>query len=204
MSQIIWLARHGNRLDFVHPEWFNTACRRYDPPLSDNGFIQARQLAQRLQAEKIEYIFASPFLRTIQTAHLIAEQIHLPIKLEAGLGEWHNPDWMSEKPEIHLPDELEQLYPLIDWSYRSQILPDYPESLVKVKQRTQLAINKILQKFRGNMLIVGHAISVTGIAQALIGDGNQINTSLCSLTQIIQQDHQWLLALNGDTSHLSS
>ncbi|HEY9813715.1 MAG TPA: histidine phosphatase family protein, partial [Candidatus Sericytochromatia bacterium] len=25
MPQTVWIARHGNRLDFVNPEWFNTA-----------------------------------------------------------------------------------------------------------------------------------------------------------------------------------
>jgi broad specificity phosphatase PhoE len=48
MSQTIWIARHGNRLDFVRPEWFDTALRPYDPPLSKDGFVQAKQLAKRL------------------------------------------------------------------------------------------------------------------------------------------------------------
>jgi hypothetical protein len=41
MTQIVWIARHGNRLDFVNPEWFNTAERPYDPPLSEDGIEQA-------------------------------------------------------------------------------------------------------------------------------------------------------------------
>ena len=73
MSQIVWIARHANRLDFVYPDWFLTAKRRYDPPLSDDGMIQAQQLAKRLKGKKITHIFASPFLRTIQTANAIAE-----------------------------------------------------------------------------------------------------------------------------------
>lgn len=61
MSSTLYLARHGNRLDFVYPEWFNTAPRKYDPPLSEDGKIQAQQLAQRLIKEKIDYIVSSPF-----------------------------------------------------------------------------------------------------------------------------------------------
>ncbi|MBV8884961.1 MAG: histidine phosphatase family protein, partial [Chroococcidiopsidaceae cyanobacterium CP_BM_RX_35] len=68
MAQTVWLARHGNRIDFVNPEWFKTAERRYDPHLSDDGVVQAQQLAQRLKGEGIAHIFASPFLRTVQTA----------------------------------------------------------------------------------------------------------------------------------------
>lgn len=52
MTQIVWIARHGNRLDFVNPEWFNTAERPYDPPLSEDGIVQAKQLGQRLVGEK--------------------------------------------------------------------------------------------------------------------------------------------------------
>ena len=55
MSQIVWIARHANRLDFVYPDWFLTAERRYDPPLSDDGMIQAQQLAKRLKGEKIAH-----------------------------------------------------------------------------------------------------------------------------------------------------
>ena len=203
MSQIIWIARHGNRLDFVQPEWFNTAQRRYDPPLSDDGIIQAEELAQRLQNETIIHIFASPFLRTIQTAHIVAEKLNLPLKLEAGLGEWHNPEWMTEKPVIHSQNELQSRYPLIDWNYRSQIRPQYPESNTAVNQRTREITNRLTKQFTDNILLIGHGISVMGVAQALVGDAHQIKASLCSLTKIVKEDYQWQLKINGDTSHLS-
>lgn len=61
MSQTVWIARHANRLDFVNPDWFLTAERRYDPPLSEDGIVQAQQLARRLKPENIAHIFASPF-----------------------------------------------------------------------------------------------------------------------------------------------
>ena len=48
-QQTVWIARHGNRIDFVNPEWFNTAKRPYDPHLSDDGILQAQKLANRLR-----------------------------------------------------------------------------------------------------------------------------------------------------------
>ena len=203
MSQIIWVARHGNRLDFVHPEWFSTAPRRYDPPLSNDGIIQAQELAQRLQNETIVHIFASPFLRTIQTAHIIAEKLNLPLKLEAGLAEWHNPKWMTEKPVIHPPNELQSLYPLIDWSYQSQMKAQYPESIDAVNQRIREITICLTKRFTDNILLIGHGISVVGIAQTLVGDHYQIKASLCSLTKIVKENYHWQLKINGDTSHLS-
>ena len=102
MAQIVWIARHANRLDFVNPEWFNTAERRYDPPLSDDGIEQAKLLAKRLKGVGIRHIFASPFLRTVQTAHAVSETIGVPVKVEAGLSEWLNAEWMTEKQFTNL------------------------------------------------------------------------------------------------------
>ena len=85
MTQIVWIARHANRLDFVNPEWFLTAERPFDPPISEDGKVQAQQLARRLKGENISHIFASPFLRTVQTANYVAEALSLSINLESGL-----------------------------------------------------------------------------------------------------------------------
>ena len=73
MPQTVWIARHGNRIDFVNPDWFLTAERPYDPHLSEDGHVQAKQLANRLKGEGISHIFASPFLRTVQTANHAAK-----------------------------------------------------------------------------------------------------------------------------------
>ena len=207
MSVNVLLARHGNRLDFVYPDWFNTAIKRYDPPLSEDGKIQAQELAQRLTTEKIDHLIASPFLRTIQTAHIVAETLDLTIKLEAGLSEWHNSDWMSEAPQIHSPSELELLYSRIDWSYRSQILPQYPETEQEVLQRMKLTAETITQQFSGNVLLIGHGISVVGIAQGLLNSQEEIKASLCSLTKLVKnkiEQNDWQLILNGETSFLTN
>jgi broad specificity phosphatase PhoE len=207
MSVHIWIARHGNRLDFVHPQWFNTAIKRYDPPLSEDGKIQAQELAQRLKSEQINHLLASPFLRTIQTAHIVADTLDLTIKLEAGLSEWHNSDWMSETPQIHSQKELEPLYPRIDWSYRSQILPKYPETKSEVLKRMKLTAETITEQFSGNVLLIGHGISVVGIAQGLLNSQEEIKASLCSLTKLVKnnlEQNDWQLMLNGETSFLTN
>jgi broad specificity phosphatase PhoE len=203
MPQTVWIARHANRLDFVHPEWFNTAKRRYDPPLSEDGLIQAQQLAQRLKTESIHHIFASPFLRTIQTAHAVAEVLDLPVKLEAGLGEWHNREWMSETPEIHPLEELLPDYPRIDPSYTSRLIPQYPESRETVNERTAKIAQLLVAEFTENLLLVGHGISVLGTTTGLIGGTPTVNAALCSLVQVVNQENRWEMLLNGDTSHLS-
>ncbi len=206
MSQIVWIARHANRLDFVNPDWFLTAERRYDPPLSDDGFIQAQQLAKRLQAEKITRIFASPFLRTVQTANAVAEALDLPIKLETGLSEWLNPAWMTEEPERLSTPALAELFPRIDISYTPRIAAKYPETHEQVRSRSgQTARCLAKENFPHQILLVAHGASVLGGAMGLVGEiaKTEVKASLCSLVKVVRQEPEWLLELKGDTSHLS-
>ncbi len=206
MSQIVWIARHANRLDFVNPDWFLTAERRYDPPLSDDGFVQAQQLAKRLRSENITQIFASPFLRTVQTANAVAQVLDLPIKLETGLSEWLNPAWMTEEPEKLSIPALKQLFPRIDISYTPRIVAKYPETQEQVRERSgQTARCLAAEHFPENILLVAHGASVLGGAMGLVGEiaKTEVKASLCSLVKVVRQDSEWLLELKGDTSHLT-
>ena len=203
MTQTVWIARHGNRLDFVNPEWFNTAERRYDPPLSDDGVVQAQELAARLKSEKIAHIFASPFLRTVQTASEVAKVLDIPIKLEAGICEWLNPNWMDVAPETHPPELLAQEFPMIDWEYQSLVTPQYPETENRLYQRTADTVNKLVQNFSENILIVGHGASVLGMAKGLVAQNLIFKVSICSLTKVINYNDNWQMELIADTSHLS-
>ena len=203
MAQTIWIARHGNRLDFVHPEWFNTAERRYDPPLSADGVIQAQQLAQRLKSEHIAHIFASPFLRTVQTAHEVAKVLDLPIKLEAGLGEWLNRDWMTQMPERLPPEVLAEQYPQIDLNYQSHLNPQYPESLEQLQGRNAQIGQILTQAYSEDILLVGHGATVMWVTAGLVVGEPEVKASLCCIVKMVRENGQWELKLNGDTSHLS-
>ncbi|PSB10972.1 histidine phosphatase family protein [Pleurocapsa sp. CCALA 161] len=203
MPQTVWIARHGNRLDFINPEWFNTATRRYDPPLSEDGFIQAAELGQRLKSEKIKHLFVSPFLRTIQTANEVAQIMNLEMKLEAGLSEWHNSQWMTQSPEIHPQEFLATAYPAIDWSYQSQIYPQYPETKADVNRRTAATIKQLLSQYDEDILIVGHGASVFGVTQGLVANIPDAKIALCSLTKVVGNVDNWNLEFYADTSHLS-
>ena len=203
MTQTLWIARHGNRLDFVNPDWFNTAERPYDPPLSDDGVGQARELGQRLRGERIKHIFASPFLRTVQTANQIAQILDLPIKMEAGLSEWLNPEWMRTEPERLSVEELQQRFPCIDSGYTSRVIPQYPETNEKVLERTAQTARLLTQEFAEDILLVGHGASVVGSTWGLIPGQPEVNAALCCLVKLVRHEEKWVMKLNGDTSHLS-
>ena len=204
MHQTVWIARHGNRLDFVNPDWFNTAKRPYDPPLSEDGFIQAQELGQRLKSEKISHIFCSPFLRTIQTADCVAEMLDLPLKLEAGLSEWLNPEWMRTKPETLSRKVLQEHFSRLDLGYTSRVVPEYPETMGQLGERTARIARTLVEEFTQDILLVGHGASVCGTTKGLVGGNPYINASLCCLVKLVGQSKNWHMELNGDVSHLSS
>jgi broad specificity phosphatase PhoE len=203
MTQTVWIARHGNRLDFVNPEWFNTAERPYDPPLSEDGLIQAKQLGQRLVREGIKHIFASPFLRAVQTANPVAEALDLSIKLESGLSEWLNPAWMKTEPERLSIDALQEQFPRIDPSYTSRVIAKYPETNEMVLERTAQTAKCLTAEFSEDMLLVGHGASVVGTTHGLVGGTPEVNAALCCLVKLVRQEQGWMMELNGDTSHVS-
>lgn len=203
MTQIVWIARHGNRLDFVNPDWFLTAERPYDPPLSDDGVLQAKALGERLVGEGISHIFASPFLRTVQTANQVAEALNLPIKLESGLSEWLNASWMPTVPE-RLPIEvLAEQYPRIDLSYTSRVVANYPETSEEALERSGETARRLAAEFSQDILLVGHGASVLGATKGLVGGSPEVNAVLCCLVKVARHDEEWVMELNGDTSHLS-
>lgn len=204
MNQNVWIARHGNRLDFVRPEWFQTAQRRYDPPLSDDGRVQARQLGDRLRSENIDHIFASPFLRTVETAHAVAETLDLPVKLEWGLCEWLNADWMTSTPETQTPEMLARQFPRLDLDYRSRVDARYPETETQALSRAGQTARVLAAEFSGDLLLVGHGASVLGMARGLVGDDCYVHACLCCLVRVSRRGSQWRLERDGtDMSHLS-
>ncbi len=198
----IWLARHGNRQDFVNFEWRKTAERPEDPGLSTDGLIQAHELGIRLQRESIDHIFASPFLRTIETAHQVAEVLDQTIKLEAGLGEYIKPRGFHGQPKLLTPAELHDEFVRIDQGYCDRIHPQYPETWPDLRLRTCKTIHALTQDFPGNLLLVSHAASIKGLTLALNPRASRWDSPLCGITKLVHQNNHWNIELQREASHL--
>ncbi len=189
--QTIWLIRHAHRLDFVRPEWFDTAIYPYDPPLSPLGLSQAIDLAEQLSQLPIERIFTSPFLRTIQTADPLARRLQIPIQLEWGLSEWLCADWTRSFPITTPLAQLKEDYHSIDFAYDSLVIPSYPETLEELSSRmTMLSLELIQTNPEHNILIIAHKGSTLGMVAALTGDDTWLNYDLqcAELIELIRQD----------------
>jgi broad specificity phosphatase PhoE len=54
-----------------------------DPPLTDLGRDQACEAAERLRGENVRRLVASPYLRALETAEIIAAELDIPVTVEA-------------------------------------------------------------------------------------------------------------------------
>lgn len=202
MAQTVWLSRHGNRQDFVDPDWRRSAEWPHDPGLSPDGLEQAQQLGQRLAQEHVEYIFASPFLRTVQTAHAVAEALDQRVYLEPGIGEWMNAEWFDGPPERRDPEVLAEEYPSIDLNYTPRGEPSFPETKEETFARAGETARRLAGAYSGPILLIGHGITVTGSVNGLLGRTRDMECALCTLYKLVRHGEGWTMELEGDAGHL--
>jgi broad specificity phosphatase PhoE len=197
------LIRHAHRLDFIQPEWFNTAIYPYDPPLSALGWQQALELVPKLlhlpiiygASGTIDRLFASPYLRTLQTAYPIASGINrvrqglgLKICIENGLREWLHPDWSPTLPEtLPLAEKILQV-PLIDLKYSGILEPQYPETLAAVNSRSQQVAEKLAGLSDRCVAIVAHKHTLSGMLTALLPANSTIPEFLPAMALVLTSD----------------
>ena len=203
MSQRIWIVRHGNREDFQNPGWSRTALRPFDPALSADGETQAKEVGLSLQGEHIQRVFASPFLRTIQTASHIADALDLPVCLEPGIGEIL-PNVQST-PQLLPADERRQRFPRIDEKYTAINVLPYPETSEEGHERAAIAARTLTDRFPNlNMLMVTHGAPVVGIVRGLTGLEDRITVPLCCIFTLQRNGSDWDVIQLSETSHLSN
>ncbi|RME54586.1 MAG: histidine phosphatase family protein [Caldilineae bacterium] len=202
MPQQIWLVRHGNREDFGNPDWSRTAARPYDPALSPDGERQAQEAAQVLAGAAIHRIFASPFLRTVQTAHAAAEALDLTVALEPGIGEIL--PTVQEQPELLPPQVLQEHFPRLDLSHTPVGRLAYPEPEAAGLRRAANAAQALADRYANqNLLLVTHAAPVVGIVRHLADRPERISVPLCAIFVLERSDARWRLVQQADVSHLS-
>ncbi len=199
----IWIVRHGLRVDFTDPDWVKTAENPYNPPLDEKGIKQAEETAVRLMSEQIDYIFTSPFLRTLQTANAIAEKKGMKFNVETGFSEWLKSDEFSYKPELPSPDEMAEKFPFLNTSYESVTPSAYPESRNELDKRTEKVLSEIINKYNGNILIISHGSPIKSIYKSLINVVPDDYQPMCSVSLFSLVSGEWKLEINSDSSHLT-
>lgn len=204
MEQTLWIVRHGNREDFNNPGWSVKAERPHDPALSPDGEQQAQELGASLRRQSIDRIYASPYLRTIQTASHIADALDLPIRLEPGLGECLPA--LREMPLIISEEERARRFTRIDPVHTPLYQPTFPEPEPTAHQRAAQTVRALADHHAGeNLLFVTHASPIVGIVRHLTGTQEKISVPLCGLFTLRRRhkEDDWNLIQIADVSHLS-
>lgn len=199
---VLWLARHGDREDFADPFWVDTAARPHDPGLSPEGIDQAKRLGARLRGEGIARVFASPFLRAVETAHHVAEAIGAPISLEPGLGEILYADWFDAPPEPLPFAVMQARFPRVEAGHAPLVVPRYPETIDDAFRRSLQTAEALAARASAPLLLVGHGVSILGIAQGLASPAEAVDCAPCSLFKLVR-DERWRMDLSGDVAHLA-
>ncbi len=135
----IILLRHEER-DLSDPRFFTE--------LTPKGKENALKLVNKLSKEKIDVIFSSPFLRTLQTIYPYANHFNKKVNVEYGLYEYiHNPifnkdNWYHSLEE-YKNDKYVYIYNIINHKYKSII----DKSDFKILEETKNLENRLIKFF---------------------------------------------------------
>ena len=199
MTKLI-LARHGETAWNVGKVFRG----RVDVDLDEVGFKQAELLGKYLGNWELEAIYSSPLRRALDTANMVARYQKVVVWVAEGLTDFDYGEWQS------LPEqEVSRLYPTLlnEW-YNSPHKAEMPggESLEDVTRRAVEAVNGILARHRGNVLLVSHRVVLKVLVCYLLGLDNShfwnIRQDVCGITTFDYVDGRFILTRHNDTSHL--
>lgn len=153
---LMYLVRHGATDHNVARPPRLQGCRT-DPPLSEAGLRQAQATADLLVAYEIDAVYASPLLRSRQTAEIVAAPHGLNVDqldeiIEVDVGDWEGRSW----------DEIERT----DCEAYRLFMEDpgsHPylggESFGQVQERVVPAFEQLLAQHPGAQIVLaGHNI----------------------------------------------
>lgn len=205
MTEELYVVRHGQRRDSVDPGWAATADRVHDPPLTELGRWAAWRVGRRFARADTSFaaVYASPFLRTVETADEICRELGATFELESGLGEYRDPEWFDSEPETLPEHGLRERFGTVRVGRDPHVVPAFPETRSEASARIAAAARRLVEGAPGPVLLVGHGITVAGVVEGLVGPDAAADAPLCGVTRLVAGvDGAWELDYTGDTSHL--
>jgi len=136
MKTNIFLVRHAQST--YTPDELNR-------PLSEKGLRDAEVINEVLLAENINYVFSSPYKRAIQTVEGAAKNIKTEVIIEEGFKERR----IAEESVDDFDNAMIKLWTNYDFSFNGG------ESNFQAQKRGVKSINKILDEYKGNNIVIG-------------------------------------------------
>ncbi len=137
-----------------------------DPELAPDGLRQAELLAQYLESEHIDAVYASPMARARQTAEPLAERLQMEIRISPGVAEWD-----QNSPE-YVP--VEELKAANDPRWHAMLAGEWSsdESEEDFRARVLDAVEAIVDDHRGEKVaVVCHGGIINGYLSHILGLG---------------------------------
>lgn len=227
-KQCVWIVRYG-LTEFPLVENQGPFDSDIDPT---EGILHATSIAQRLASAPSppQLIYASPFVRTTHTAHIIASQVSskTPVRIETGLTEWLTPSLLVEpdgkKTEPQTAVQLSKRFSSIDVSYNSVNpvvsdddctdvppgAPHFVETEPALLKRCETTLTRVLDQVGDESIaIVSHAPCDQAMALFLEGAPSLKDSKLgpwplggITMFSRDSKEDSWKLELYGDTSHM--
>jgi probable phosphoglycerate mutase len=201
----VFMVRHGATVLSTEDRFAGAT----DVALSDEGRAQTQRLGERLAAEKIDAIFASPLGRTMETARILAAPHQLEVQARDGLREISHGRW-----EEMTRREVEAKYPreAAEWEKDPYTFaPEGGESGLAVIARALPVLIEIVRAHpHQNIVIVSHKATIRLLLSSLLGfDPRRYRDNLeqkpAALNVVDFRDAtRARLALFNDTSHYDS
>lgn len=166
---LFYCSRHGESV-------FNAERRvqgQLDIPLSKNGQQQSKALASVLSSEPLDVIVASPLRRAIETAEVIATELHLSLKIDPRLAEINAGIFQGLKW-----DEIEIKYPNEAARWKSND-PDFMipkgESRRTLMLRGQAAFEAIRADGHTHVAVIAHGELLAATFKSLLKIPSSLN-----------------------------
>lgn len=189
-------------------------CWSNDSPLTNIGLCQANLTGKGLHKSDVQLttVLCSPSYRCVQTCDAILNGLgvngEIQICIEPGLFEWLA--WYQDGiPQFYTPQELKDLGFNVNTEYEPIISIDQlkqfmDENMSELYKRNSSVTEFVIKDpFMGNVLIVGHAITLDTCTRSVIGkeerlpaDVNKLMYKIpyCSLVKIQEIDNDsWAL-----------
>jgi len=200
----LYLIRHGECFSPAN-EYYDRDKKTMNPPLTEKGTRQARQLAERCKTIGFDKVFSSDLTRAVQTAENIlkvapCDYFACPAFREIDMGEIHAKSW-SAFPELHA-----------QWLLHNEDIP-YPsgENGEDVWKRCRVELEEIIKNRYQKVAIVMHGGTIRAMICGLLDLPQQRRFYFgyppenCSITIVKyrEEEERFYLHSFNDVSHLS-
>ena len=200
MSTRFILVRHGETPASLERRFAGAT----DVDLTDNGREQARALARRLRAVRIDVIFSSPLKRCLQTAEPITELTGRKAQIAEEIHECRFGDWENLTAAEILDSHGEALQ---RWLTDETICPPGGESWSQLGERVVGWFNDAAKRYENRtVLAVMHGGPILMLGRHLTGGSPEAMATLfvepASISMLQVMDGRRRIRMWNDTTHL--